>query len=218
MKTVKVTSAFPYYLAAAVWIAFGLIVPLYSLGSIILCAGISIAAYLAGGLIFKGRTIDVEMPPDTGDAELNRQITEGRRNLASLKSLGGDISSEAVSGQLARMEAAGMKIFAEIERNTAKANQVRKFMSYYLPTSVKLLNHYHTLMNVGGSGEHIGQSMESIERSLMMIAVAFEKQLDNLYRADALDITTDIQVLETMMAAEGLAGDTLTNQSPQGGV
>jgi len=205
MKTVRIKSAVPFYLAAAVWILFAVFTPLYSLGAILLCAGCSVAIYVLWSITFRGRTIEVEIPPDTGDAELNRQITEGRRNLHELRDLGADIPSALVSAQLERMEKAGLKIFEEIERNASKANQVRKFMNYYLPTSVKLLGQYHTLMNAGGSGENIEKSMDSVEKSLEMISTAFEKQLDNLYEADVLDITTDIQVLETMMAAEGLA-------------
>ena len=83
--------------------------------------------------------------------------------------------------------------------------QVRKFMNYYLPVSVKLLDQYRTLMSTGLEGENIAKSKAAVENSLDMIAAAFEKQLDNLYRDTQLDITTDIQVLETMMAAEGLA-------------
>ena len=82
--------------------------------------------------------------------------------------------------------------------------QVRKFMNYYLPVTVKLLDQYRLLESTGLDGEHIAKSKTAVENSLDMIAAAFEKQLDNLYKDTQLDITSDIQVLETMMAAEGL--------------
>lgn len=212
MRTVHIKSAIPIYLAALVFIVFALIWPMYTMLRIIVCAAISIGVYIAASLIFKGRDVEVEVQPDTGDAELNRQISEGRRELRALKEANDGIPSPSISEKLNRMVDAGERIFEEIEKNTRKAIDVRKFMNYYLPTSVKLLSHYQTLMRVGG-GENAGSSMASIESSLDMIATAFEKQLDNLYRSEALDISTDITVLETMMRSEGLAED-ITGEKP----
>ena len=88
-----------------------------------------------------------------------------------------------------------------------RAGQVRKFMKYYLPTTAKLLEQYKTLSGVGVDGQHIEKALSSVESSLEMIASAFEKQLDMLYRDEAMDMTSDVQVLETMMAGDGLTGE-----------
>jgi 5-bromo-4-chloroindolyl phosphate hydrolysis protein len=171
---------------------------------IVICAGLSVAAYFAGKLVFPGRTVEVEAEPDTGDIELNRQIKEGRLALKALRDANDAITSPDISAQLDRMEAAGLKIFDEIERASGKASQVRRFMNYYLPTSVKLLERYRALSDAGGGGDNIAAALSGIEKSLHIIADSFEKQLDNLYAADSLDITADIKVLETMLAGEGL--------------
>ena len=138
------------------------------------------------------------------DAEVDRQIEEGRRALAELRAANDDIKSPVISAQLDRMERAARAIFDRIEQEPRKALQVRRFMNYYLPTCVKLLGHYRDLDGAGISGENMEKSKKCIEDSLEMIACAFEKQLDNLFSDQALDISTDIQVLETMMAGEGL--------------
>ena len=101
------------------------------------------------------------------------------------------------------MIAAGDKIFLALEKQPRESQQVRKFMNYYLPTSVKLLDTYRTLSTAGG-GQNIQTSMQSIENSMGMVADAFEKQLDRLYADDQLDINAEISALETMMAADGL--------------
>jgi hypothetical protein len=77
-------------------------------------------------------------------------------------------------------------------------------MDYYLPTTLKLLNSYDRMSATGVSGENIDTTMAKVEGMMRTIVAAFEKQLDSLYGADALDISTDITVLETMMAREGL--------------
>ena len=102
------------------------------------------------------------------------------------------------------MVAAGEKIFAALREDLSRASQVRKFMNYYLPTTDKLIAQYRNLRSSGSRGETVTGAMRSIEKSLGMIADAFEKQLDSLYKHEALDIQTDIDVLETMLSADRL--------------
>ena len=82
-------------------------------------------------------------------------------------------------------------------------------MNYYLPTTLKLLSSYDKLEDTGITGTNISETMLSIERMMNTIVMAFEKQLDSLYGAEALDISTDITVLENMMAREGLVDSPL---------
>lgn len=203
MKKRVIRSAIPIYLAALVWILFGMLLPMYKLSSILLAAGVSIAVWLLSARFFPGRVVEEEEKPDSGDEEVNRQILEGRENLRSLKEAADSISEETVTQPLMRMIGAGDKIFRALEKNPRDSQQIRKFMNYYLPTSVKLLEHYRTLSSAG-AGVNVQKSLKSIADSLNMIAEAFEKQLDRLYADDQLDINAEISALETMMAADGL--------------
>lgn len=204
-KTVK--SALPIYCAAAVWAVASLFLRLYRLPGLLIALALAAAGYLVGTKLFPGRVIEYEEKPDSGDEEVNRQIEEGRKALAQLRKASQQTHSPLVAEKIDRMERAARQIFDRIEQDPKKAPRVRKFMNYYLPTSVKLLNHYHELNLSGVSGEYITRSRTCIEDSLDMIASAFEKQLDNLFSDQALDISTDIQVLETLMVSEGLAGE-----------
>ncbi len=203
-KTRIVPSALPIYLCAAVWLIFGLIHPIYKLGPLLICAALSVAAYFVGLKLFPGRKEEYEAAPDSGDAEVNRQITEGLEAMRKLREANVALTDPGITERLDRMEHAAGKIFESLERNPRQAMEVRKFMNYYLPVSVKLLDQYRTLEGTGLGTENITKSKAAVENSLDMIATAFEKQVDNLYRNTHLDITTDIQVLETMMASEGL--------------
>lgn len=207
MKTRRVPSALPLYMAAAVWILFGLIHPIYKFWPLFFCALLSAAAYILGRKLFPGRLEEYEEAPASGDAEVDRQITEGRESLRRLREANAALTNAEITRQLDRMEHAGAKIFEALERTPRQAMQVRKFMNYYLPVTVKLLEQYRLLEETGLSGDHISKSKTAVENSLSMIADAFEKQLDNLYKDTQLDISSDIQVLETMMAAEGLTED-----------
>ena len=204
MKTIKIKSAIPLYLAALIWILFGLFAPIYELIYIIIAACVSVAVYLVACVFFPGRTVEVDAKPDSGDDAVNAQIAEGRAALRSLREADEAIEDEAISARLKRMTEAGGKIFDILEKEPSRAGEVRRFMNYYLPTADKLLTQYRELGESGSQGENVRGAMTVVENSLEMIAVAFERQLDSLYRHEAMDIQTDIDVLETMLASDGI--------------
>lgn len=207
MKTVKIKSAIPLYACALVWVLFGLAAPMYKWRYILLALGVSVAVYILASIIFPGRKEEVEEKANSGDAEVDRQIEEGRERLRSLRSANDAIPDPTITAQLDRMVTAGDKIFALLEKDTAKAYEVRRFMNYYLPTAEKLMNGYQSLKATGSTGENITSALTGVENSLEMIAGAFEKQLDNLYGGQSLDLQTDIDALETVLKAEGLHED-----------
>ena len=84
--------------------------------------------------------------------------------------------------------------------------QIKKFMNYYLPTTIKLLNAYDRMSSQGIEGENLDRSMKSINEMLDQAIVAYKKRLESLFENQALDIETDIEVMNTMLAREGLSG------------
>ena len=126
--------------------------------------------------------------------------------LAQIRELNDRIADEAISAKLDRMEQVSGRIFKLIEEDEAKRDAAGTFLNYYLPTTLKLLNAYDRMSAQGVSGENIDTSLTRIRSMMDTIAAAFDKQLDSLFGEEALDISTDISVLETMMAREGLTG------------
>lgn len=208
MKTKRIPSAIPIYIAAATWILYGLALPLYKVSHILMAAGLSIVALLVSGKFFPGRTVEMDL--DSGDSQINRELKESREELGKIREVGLGLKSQPIAQQIERMDVAGQKILAAVAEKPERAGQVRKFMKYYLPTTAKLLDQYETMAAVDTKGEHISKAMQSVENSLDLIATAFEKQLDQLYRDDAMDMTSDVQVLETMMAGDGLTTEGIT--------
>ena len=133
--------------------------------------------------------------------------TEYQKSLARLRALNEAIPDEEMSAKIARLEAVSAKIFAQAESDPEKLPQMRKFLDYYLPTSLKLLESYAELDAQGIEGENIAEAKRRIEQAMDTLVTAFENQLDQLFRSDALDVTTDIDVMERMLRADGLAGD-----------
>ena len=124
-----------------------------------------------------------------------------------MRRLNDAIQDETISAQIDRLEATTGKIVDTVVAEPSKLPQIRKLMSYYLPTTLKILNAYDRMSGQGVAGENIGGTMKRVEDMLETIVQAFEKQLDSLFGAEALDISTDITVLDNMMAREGLVDD-----------
>lgn len=205
--TRKIPSAIPIYMAAAVWLLMGLIGKIYTIGGFILCIVLSAAVYFAGKLIFPGRTVEEARKASTGDKAVDEMVTAGREMLNGLAAMKDGIASENIRSGIERICRAGTEIYDKVEAEPGRAPEVRRFMNYYMPTTEKLLNGYRGLSAVSTPGENVTQAMERIDGSVDMIADAFEKQIDNLYRSTALDLTTDITVMETMLKGEGLTSE-----------
>lgn len=216
MKTKLIRSAIPIYLAAGVWILYGLVQPLYKIPNILMAAGLSVVAYLVGGHFFRGRQVEVELT--TGDEKIDQDLRENMEHLKKLKEAAQKVSSAAVTKQLQRMEKAGQAILSAVAQKPQRSGEVRKFLKYYLPTVSKLLEQYQIMDGVSAKGQHINKAMTSVENSLELIASAFEKQLDQLYRDEALDMASDVQVLETMMAGDGLTDEGIKQAMKEDGI
>lgn len=222
MEMKKRKSTAPFYAAAVVWLAYALLFPLYAPLHYALAAGAAVLAFLVSSVLCRSGPVGeageetrkkAEEPakaqPSTGNAELDKMIRDGELAIREMKRLDDSIAAPGISADIVRLEQVSAKIFEEVKRDPKKLPQIRKFMDYYLPTTLKLLNAYDRMSAAGVSGENIDTTLAKVEGMMRTIVSAFEKQLDALYGADALDISTDITVLENMMAREGLVGDQL---------
>lgn len=133
--------------------------------------------------------------------------TQYEKLLRQLHQAGSALSDPVMQEKAARLEQISARIFALAEKDPSKQEQLRKFISYYLPTSLKLLNTYAQLDSQGVAGENITRTKQSIQRSLDLLVTAFENQLDKLFQSDALDVSADIAALEGMLNLDGLSGD-----------
>ena len=153
------------------------------------------------------RQAEPEEAPSTGNPELDAVIRQGRQSVKRLQEINDDIPDYKISAQLKQIEILTASVIDQVEKKEDKLKQVHQFMNYYLPTTIRLLEQYVQLQNVGLRGENISAAMTQIEEMLDKVIVAFQKQLDSLFERDVVDITADIQVMERMMEAQGLTNE-----------
>ena len=134
--------------------------------------------------------------------------------LSEIRRLNSEIADEKVSERIEQIEDVTAKIFALVREQPEKESEIKTFMSYYLPTTLKLLRSYSLFEKQEVKGENIDSTLHDIERILDTLVNGFTRQLDRMFRADALDISTDIEVLESMMEQDGLTGGTAFRTAP----
>ncbi len=205
------------------WIAFGVtallyaaIFPLYRIGDFILAAAV---AFLVGKVVsIMGSGLDltthnredrereakqVAELPLSGDDAADAMISRGQDMLHQIRSENDAITDEVLSGQMDELEHLCVQIFKTVAEKPGKAPQIRKFMDYYLPTTLKMLASYRTMSNRGVSVSDMTEARSTVIRGMGMVLTACQKQLDTLYKDDILDVSTDIDVLEQMLKRDG---------------
>lgn len=212
-------SVVPIYLVGVVWLVFGAAFSLYRVSDYLLCALISIGAYVVGKAIFPDKEYEIPgeqaqekkaeektAPKSTGNPEIDALIKERDRAVSEMRRLNDAIKDEKISAQIDHLEGVTKKIVEQVVAEPKKLSQIRKFLNYYLPTTLKILHAYAQLESQGIEGDNITAAKARIEGMMDKVVEGFEKQLDKLFEHDAMDITTDVEVLEKMLSKDGLSG------------
>ena len=218
MTTHKKVSVLPIYLVGFVWLGYALLFPLRAPLHYALCAGLSFVAFVVGKAVFPDKVYQTpgapkeeakktetkkEKPEDPKIAALRK---EKERAISELRRLNDAIPDETISAQIDHLEEITGKIIDYVIANPAKQPQISRFLDYFLPTTIKLLNAYDRMDSAGVSGSNIDATKAKVEQMLDTLCSAFDKQLDALFGDEALDISTDITVMENLLAQEGLSG------------
>lgn len=226
MAHIQKKSVLPIYFVGCVWLLWAVFGSLHRPTDYIMAALVSIAAYFLGKILFPDRGYEIpdeekaspqpepqaqakQEPKSTGNPEIDKLIAERERALSEMRRLNDTIEDEVISARIDHLEDVTAKIIDTVVAKPSKLPQLRRFLNYYLPTTLKLLNAYDRMDAAGVSGSNIDGTKAKIEDIMGTICTAFDKQLDALYGEEALDISTDIAVLENLLAQEGLGDNVM---------
>lgn len=229
-KEQKKRSVLPIYAIGAVWLLYR--DKLTTFRGILSCAIVSAIVYGILRIVLRGKKTpdkheeaarpqpvqtqpepekkpepEPEPQKDANDGlspELKSVIYQGETSIKTIRRLNDEIPDERMSAQIDLIERLTAQIFDSVRQKPEKLGQIRQFLNYYLPTTIKLMEQYVQLQNQSVRTENITEGMQKIEGLLDKVIVAFQQQLDALYESDVVDITADIRVMEQMMASEGL--------------
>ena len=229
-KSEKLVSVAPIYAVAITWLVLTLIFPPVSVSRALFITLASIIAFLSVNTYEKqkygdaGDAADQQFDQVVGeeearaaadisgsDASLTPEvraiIAEGQRAQKELGRLYASIPDAQVKRKIRDIMEISDKIIQDAREDPTDVPQIKKFLDYYLPTTIKLLNAYDRMGQQGIEGENISGTMTRIEDMLDTAIDSYRKLLDGLFANQAMDIETDISVMNTMLKREGLAGD-----------
>lgn len=150
-----------------------------------------------------------EKAKDSRSPQVREVLERGETYLAQIRRCNDAIPGVVISEKISRIELLVQKIFHRAEEHPEVIPDLKKMMDYYLPMTVKLLNAYAEMDAQPVQGETILSAKQEIEATLDTLNRAFEKLLDTLFADTALDVSSDISVLNTLLAQEGLTEDEL---------
>lgn len=156
-------------------------------------------------LVLSGEGLPESAPVQPKQEAPKSTQTEENAILAEIRAVNDAVANEKLSAQIDRIGVITAKILDYQKSHPEKAPQLHSFLSYYLPTTLKILRAYGQLEAQEISGTNISAAMSRIEGMMDKVVEGFEKQLDLLFQGDAMDITTDVEVLERMLAKDGLS-------------
>ena len=161
---------------------------------------------MGGRLVLNNEGLDDREPAPEHKEKAPSGMEREDAILAEIRQVNDDIDDPELSRKIDRIGLITGKIFAHLKEHPEKENQLRSFLNYYLPTTLKILHAYAQLEDQDVDGENITSAMERIENMMDKVVEGFEKQLDKLFQDSNLDIATDVQVLEQMLNKDGLSG------------
>lgn len=156
--------------------------------------------------------IETKRAQDEADAkkvssQAQEVLDKGNEFIRQIRRCNDAIPGQEISDKITRMETLVRKIFDRVQTHPEVVPELKKLMDYYLPMTVKLLNAYADMDAQPIQGENIQSSKREIEETLDTLNTAFEKLLDSIFKATAMDVSSDITVLQTLLAQEGLTED-----------
>ena len=228
MAFIRKKSVLPIYMVGGTWLVWSLAAPLYKPTHYIMAGLASAAVYYLGKIIFPDRGYEMDAPEEDSSEpqaqktqaepvspEVQQLLQERDRAVSEMRRLNDSIQDQTLSQQIDRLEHTTQKIMDAVAKSPDKLPQIRRFLNYYLPTTLKLLNAYDRMDATGVEGANIDGTKGRIEDIMSTICTAFDRQLDALYGQEAMDISTDIDVLEQMLAREGLGDMNLSADDTQ---
>ena len=149
------------------------------------------------------------------DPQVQEVLDRGNEFLHQIRKCNDAIPGAEISEKISRIELLVRRIFQRAQTHPEIIPDLKKLMDYYLPMTVKLLNAYADMDAQPVQGETIQASKQEIEDTLDTLNLAFEKLLDSVFQDTAMDVSSDISVLQTLLAQEGLVEDELTKMKKQ---
>ena len=214
----KRKSVIPVYGIAVAWVLYCLFFPLYKTWHFIVVACLAVLVHVVLSMLFPGKVERIEIPVEperSGDETVDALLAEGEKAVSEMRRLRDSIPGRQIRDKVDEIISVTDKIFKNLLSDPDDYRQVKRFADFYLPTTIKLLHTYDRFDQSGARGDNVSGTLERINSTLDTILESYRKFFDSLFKNQALDIETDIIVLEKMLKSEGLLDSDMRMKSPK---
>lgn len=217
MEKKTIRSGAPFVFAGAGVLAVALTTGIGTISSYLIAAGVGCIAFAIGKKKYPDRVVEVETAPKSGNAEVDALIREARGQLDQIAAANDAIADPALSRQIEDIEATCRQILQRLEEQPNMLSQLRTFLRYYLPATLKLLNARAALeaeVNAGQNAEIAARIAKAVEQ----VQSAFHKQLEALNEFRFINLESEMDVLADMLKSDGLTAEPdapVTKEEPQ---
>ena len=211
MRRKKRGSPAPIYTFALIWLGCTLFLPLLRLSAWLITAGLALGGAAAVAMMLKKNAEESAPPAEAAEEApltdpVEIVVADGQLAMKELGRLYNSIRDAEVRRRINAIMAVTDKIVRDAVDDPGDVPQIRKFLDYYMPTTLKLLNVYDRMAATEIDGENITGSKQRIIEMLDTSVAAYEKHLDSLFANQAMDIDAEIRAMESILAREGLSG------------
>lgn len=148
--------------------------------------------------------------PGTGDiADVTREVNDAIRRIRRANDL---IPDPELSAQLESIENSCAQILSILEQRPQLLPELRTFLRYYLPTTLKLLD-ARVKLDKNASTPKAREVRTRISEALAVVDKAFLKQVEALDEYRFIDLESEMDVLRDMLRADGLTDEEEKGQS-----
>lgn len=205
-KKVYVSSTLPYYIAGIEFVVYTYVFQCYRIVDFVIALLIMLGVFLGAHVMIGKKEVEIEVLQEhtSKDEYCHRLLQECYDYLKTLISLKEQMEKPSVVADIDAIIETSQAIFTYIAQYPQKAREVRKFVNYYYPTLINLLKNYDTLENQHQDIDVITDNMKKVEETLTVFKEAFKKQYEMLFDDHAMDIQSDIDVMEMMLTQDGL--------------
>lgn len=211
-----IAAAIAFAAAAVLWCAIFHISLIGVIIGLAVCALIAFIVYNMAKGVDTGKQAPAQKKFEaTGNPEVDSLIREGQELLGQIRAENRQIPDEKLTQQIDHVEETANGIFEAVAEEPSRAPKIRRFMKYYLPTTLKMLTNYRKIDQGKITGEDAEKAKQKIYDMMNMVEQAFDKQRETVYQDSMMDITTDIEVLETMFRQDGLIDSGLHGNDKQ---
>ena len=155
-------------------------------------------SFVASELIINGAKKE-----EIKELTFKERIIDAKNKNKHIKDMINSVNDLDVQKDLEEITKTSSKIINAIEKNNMNNKTVTKFLDYYLPICVKIVDRYDDIENQSLTSKDSKKFMTDSKKIISDTNSAFKKILNSLYQSDILNADAEMKVYNSILKSDG---------------